>query len=322
MKLGIVGGAGLLGSTTAFVLGMRDVVEEIKLVDLNDNAAKNQAMDMGQAILPFSKTKISAAHYEDLGDCGVILVTANMSTRQVADRSERLKDNMGLLGPITAELKKYCHQDPVVIICTNPVDVFTFMGWKLMGSAPGKVIGFSSNDTMRLKWAVSVVKGVDYRSLDGVCIGEHGDSQVRLLDQMTCNGEPMVFTAEETARIIQLTGDWFKEFSALNVGPKVYISPKAMAKLSPLSCPDTVRLAGLPKKSWLSSTLPFSVLGRSFISSVVTRNISPAPSQSEAVIIGVCTYTNPRSWKNECIAYAATLRTRKTAENRFVLGRR
>ena len=36
MKLGIVGGAGLLGSTTAFVLGMRDVVEEIKLVDLND----------------------------------------------------------------------------------------------------------------------------------------------------------------------------------------------------------------------------------------------------------------------------------------------
>ena len=217
MKLGIVGGAGLLGSTTAFVLGMRDVLEEIKLVDLNDNAAKNQAMDMGQAILPFSKTKISAAHYEDLGDCGVILVTANMSTRQVADRSERLKDNMGLLGPITAELKKYCHQDPVVIICTNPVDVFTFMGWKLMGSAPGKVIGFSSNDTMRLKWAVSVVKGVDYRSLDGVCIGEHGDSQVRLLDKMTCNGEPMTFTAEETARIIQLTGDWFKEFSALNV---------------------------------------------------------------------------------------------------------
>ena len=108
MKLGIVGGAGLLGSTTAFVLGMRDVVDEIKLVDLNDNAAKNQAMDMGQAILPFSKTKITAAHYEDLGGCEVILVTANMSTRQVTDRSERLKDNMGLLGPITKEIKTYC----------------------------------------------------------------------------------------------------------------------------------------------------------------------------------------------------------------------
>ena len=76
MKLGIVGGAGLLGSTTAFVLGMRDVVEEIKLVDLNENAAKNQAMDMGQAILPFSATKITAAGYADLGDCEVILLQA------------------------------------------------------------------------------------------------------------------------------------------------------------------------------------------------------------------------------------------------------
>lgn len=217
MKLGVVGGAGLLGSTAAFVLGMRDVLEEIKLVDLNENAAKNQAMDMGQAILPFSKTKITPAHYSDLGDCQVLLVTANMSTRQVTDRSERLKDNMGLLGPITKEIKTYCKQDPIVIICTNPVDVFTYVGWKLMGSARGKVIGFSSNDTMRLKWAVSEVKGVDYRSLECVCIGEHGDGQVRLLDQMTCNGKPITLTKAETEQVIKLTKDWFREFSALNI---------------------------------------------------------------------------------------------------------
>ena len=177
MKLGIIGGAGLLGSTTAFVLGMRDILDEIKLVDLNDNAAKNQAMDMGQAILPFSRTKITPAHYADLGDCEVILVTANMSTRQVTDRSERLKDNMGLLGPITAEIKAVCRQDPIVIICTNPVDVFTYVGWKLMGSDRSKVIGFSSNDTMRLKWAV----------------------------------------AEVTETVICLTKEWFKEFSGLGI---------------------------------------------------------------------------------------------------------
>lgn len=217
MKLGIVGGAGLLGSTTAFILGMRDVLEEIKLVDLNGNAAKNQAMDMGQAILPFSKTKISPAQYCDLNDCEVILVTANMSTRQVTDRSERLKDNMGLLGPITAEIKTYCKQDPIVIICTNPVDVFTYVGWKLMGSSRSKVIGFSSNDTMRLKWAVAEVKSVDYRDLDCVCIGEHGDSQVRLLDKITCKGQPLPLSNEEADTVIRMTKDWFKEFSGLGI---------------------------------------------------------------------------------------------------------
>lgn len=47
---------------------------------------------------------------------------------------------------------------------------------------------------------------------------------------------------------------------------------------------------------------------------VVTWNISPAPSQSEAVIIGVWMYWKPRSWKKRCVAYARLLRIRITAE--------
>lgn len=35
---------------------------------------------------------------------------------------------------------------------------------------------------------------------------------------------------------------------------------------------------------------------------VVTQNCSPAPSQSEAVIMGLETQTNPFSWKNLCVA--------------------
>ena len=82
---------------------------------------------------------------------------------------------------------------------------------------------------------------------------------------------------------------WVLEFSARKVGPKVYTSPKAMAKFSALSWPETVRLAGLPKKSWEKSTSPSSVMGGFLGSSVVTRNISPAPSQSLAVMMGVWT---------------------------------
>lgn len=38
--------------------------------------------------------------------------------------------------------------------------------------------------------------------------------------------------------------------------------------------------------------------GYSFHTKVVTQNCSPAPSQSEAVIIGLDIQTNPLSWKN------------------------
>ena len=53
--------------------------------------------------------------------------------------------------------------------------------------------------------------------------------------------------------------------------------------------PETVRFVSCPKKSWEKSMLPSSVFGMSFRSRVVTWNISPAPSQSLAVISGVCT---------------------------------
>ena len=56
--------------------------------------------------------------------------------------------------------------------------------------------------------------------------------------------------------------------------------------------------------------------------SVVIWNCSPAPSQSEAVTIGVLTYWKPCCWKNVCVAYASWFRTRVTAPMVLVLGRR
>mmetsp|Transcript_11015 Transcript_11015/g.40378 ORF Transcript_11015/g.40378 Transcript_11015/m.40378 type:complete len:320 (+) Transcript_11015:885-1844(+) len=68
------------------------------------------------------------------------------------------------------------------------------------------------------------------------------------------------------------------------------------------------------------------VFGKAFCPSpaimVVTMNCSPAPSQSLAVMIGVCTYTKPRSRKNSCVAWASAERTLDTAPIVFVRGRR
>jgi hypothetical protein len=53
----------------------------------------------------------------------------------------------------------------------------------------------------------------------------------------------------------------------------------------------------LPKKSLLKSTFPASVFGRFAKSSVLTRNIWPAPSASAAVMMGVLIQKKPSSWK-------------------------
>ena len=77
-------------------------------------------------------------------------------------------------------------------------------------------------------------------------------------------------------------------FSALKVGPKVYTSLNAIAANSPSNCPLTVRLVLLPKKSSLKLIDPSSFFAAvPSNGNVVTLNISPAPSASLAVIIGV-----------------------------------
>jgi hypothetical protein len=60
----------------------------------------------------------------------------------------------------------------------------------------------------------------------------------------------------------------------------------AHANASASSCPLTVRYVERPKKSLEKSTEPSGPLGGAAGSSVVTRNISPAPSQSLPVMIG------------------------------------
>jgi hypothetical protein len=78
----------------------------------------------------------------------------------------------------------------------------------------------------------------------------------------------------------------------------------------------------LPKKSFAKSTLPSGVRGRFCRSSVETRNSSPAPSASEAVMMGVWIHRNPFSWKKRWIAWANVFLTRVIAPITLVRGRR
>ena len=61
MKLAIIGGAGLLGSTAAFCLGIRNSFEEIKLIDIKENVLQSHVMDMDQGISILSDTRVVRA---------------------------------------------------------------------------------------------------------------------------------------------------------------------------------------------------------------------------------------------------------------------
>ncbi len=219
MKMAVIGGAGLLGSTTAFCVGYRNLVDEIKLIDIRDNMVASHCMDMTQAFLPFGKTKVAKATYADIGDCDFILCAASVPEGKVKDRADILGANIKLMIPICENIRTYGKKDAVVLISAAPIDVWAYVFWKLIGGEASRFIGFSVNDALRLKWALELVTGKEYEKLDACVIGEHGgDGQVRLYDQIKYDGKPLKLTDAELRQVEDLTANWFKEWQALECG--------------------------------------------------------------------------------------------------------
>ena len=219
MKLGIIGGAGLLGSTTAFYAGVSGHLEEIKLLDIKDNMVMSHVMDMDQAVSTLSATKISKAAYSDLGDCDIVLISASLPERNVANRNEYLKGNLGLIVDICDNLKKHTDmRDKIVINASNPVDVFNYVVWKLLGTKREKTLGFCLNDSVRFTWAIGKTLGRPYAAIDACCIGEHGEGQVPLFSQVKVDGKTRSFPPEERETIRKTVATWFTEYQALQSG--------------------------------------------------------------------------------------------------------
>lgn len=215
MKLAIIGGNGLIGSTTAFLAAQKGMFEEIKIIGRRKNMLKSHAMDMEHALMPFSKTTVNAADYEDIHDCEVIFITAGAPEREVVSRIEYLKDNIKIVDEIADNINKY-NKNGIILIATNPVDVFNYYLYKKLNRDKSKMLGFSANDSLRLRWALSKELNLEFDEISGYCIGEHGEGQVPLMSLVKYQGNLLSIDDEVRMKIKNKLINWFLEFQNLN----------------------------------------------------------------------------------------------------------
>src|SRR5260370_473996 len=78
MKVSILGGGGLVGSTTAYALQCGGVVSSICLVDANKDAALGQATDLLNGACLVADQRISAGGMEEVSTSDVIVITAGL----------------------------------------------------------------------------------------------------------------------------------------------------------------------------------------------------------------------------------------------------
>jgi malate dehydrogenase len=218
MKVTIVGGSGVVGSSTAYRLAQDGKVNEIVLFDVRQNLAAAHALDIEQAVVHRSTVLVKAGGVDETASSDVVFVTASVPKRDVeVSRREYLGVNLPL---VLDSIRPMVALSPSAlwIVASSPVDPLVFLVREVFSLPRGKVIGLSRNDTSRFRWAIARTLGVPSTTVEAFVLGEHGETQVPIFSNITIAGKPISLTDEQIARIRGELDAFFVTWNSLAAG--------------------------------------------------------------------------------------------------------
>ncbi|NBC17360.1 MAG: hypothetical protein GVY18_08625 [Bacteroidetes bacterium] len=137
MKVGIVG-AGQVGATAAYAIGLMRAAQEVVLVDRDPALAEAQAADILHAMPFASATRIGAGGYEALADAGVVILAAGVNQQPGESRLALLGRNAAVFEEVIGQVLSVV-PDPILVIATNPVDIMTTIAFRLDVAGPAEL---------------------------------------------------------------------------------------------------------------------------------------------------------------------------------------
>jgi len=201
-------GAGKVGSSAAFNI-IRFRISDVVLVDIVENLAKGEALDMMQAApaIEFDGTIRGTSDYSEMEGSELVIVTAGLSRQPGMSRIDLAAKNAKIVKSIVKEVVKYA-PDCKLMVVSNPVDVMTYVAYKESGFERNRVFGMGNIlDTLRFRSYIATELGVSREDTRALVIGEHGDSMVPLVNYACVSGIPIasLLKKEQIERIVDLT---------------------------------------------------------------------------------------------------------------------
>lgn len=198
MKVAVVGAAGKVGSAIAYSLIGK--VDQLCLVDIVKDKVEGEALDIKHAmpsVEVFFGEKIS-----DTPSCDVVIVPAGFPrTPDMKSRMDLVEKNAPILKGVVEQVATTSPK-AILIIVSNPMDIMTYLAYKVSGFPSSRVIGMGGTlDSRRLRVVLSKYAG---GPADAIAIGEHGEHAVPLLSQAKVNGKTISadFIAKNRERIL------------------------------------------------------------------------------------------------------------------------
>lgn len=170
-------GTGFVGMSMAYSLLNSGGIDELVLIDMNEEKAIGEAMDL-QHGLPYAKHKmnIKAGGYEECRDASIVVVTAGATQKPGETRLDLTVTDTKIVKSVTENVMKNGF-DGIFIIASNPVDLMTYVAQKVSGLPKHRVIGSGTIlDTARLRYLMSEYLNISTNNIHAYILGEHGDS--------------------------------------------------------------------------------------------------------------------------------------------------
>ncbi len=283
-KLTIVG-AGQVGATTAFAAVIRELVDCIVIINRTRAKAEGEAADLRHASAFVGRSiRITAGEIEDSRDSDVVVLTHSVPIELNGrfDRTTLADGNVELFRhwvPLLAQASP----NAVFVVVTNPVDVMTYVTWKLSGFPSSRVLGTGTLiDSARFRSYLSDHLQIHPDDIRAYVLGEHGESQFPALSVAATGGrtldaDPMIETLFQRTRDAGIEVFEHKGYTNYGIAMATALVIESILRDSRRTLPVSTLINGLHGVDDLCLSLP-AVVGGSGVLRTLTPHLSPEES--------------------------------------------
>lgn len=228
-KVSVIG-AGHVGATvTQYIAEME--LADVVMVDILEGLSQGKSLDLLEAspVRGFDSSLLGSNDYGDTRNSDIIVITGGLARKPGMTREDLFAKNSEIIKSITkAVIKK--SPNSIIIMVTNPLDVMTYLCWKISGFSPNRVLGMAGAlDSARFRAFVAKELGVSVEDTKAIVLGGHGDSMVPLPRYCTVSGIPIteLISKEKIDSIVERTRKAGGEIVAHLKTGSAYYSPGA-----------------------------------------------------------------------------------------------
>lgn len=174
-----------MGSTTAYSLLAKDILEEVALIDINESILEAEVMDLQHSVPFWGYTNLKKGTYEDIKDSKIAIIACGASQKEGETRLDLIKKNKKIIDTVVDKIFEK-NPDIILLMLTNPVDVLTYQAINKYPDKANQIIGSGTIlDSARFRFLLGQELAISPQSIHAYIVGEHGDSELPLWSTAT-----------------------------------------------------------------------------------------------------------------------------------------